>query len=108
LDSKGIDIRNGDATTFVGERGRPQFTRLQNFVANEALAGEDSAFSYHFGAGNLSDRAYLVAVNFEGREQSVNENGFKEIWEKAPVDDRIFVSFRGKDIHYAQTVADAL
>lgn len=108
LDSKGIDIRNGDATAFVGEHGRPQFTRLRNFVASDALAGEDNVFSYHFDSGTISDRAYLVAVNFEGTEQTMSQNKFKEIWDRALPSDRILVSFSGKDLNYALTVADAL
>jgi hypothetical protein len=107
LDAKGIDVRNGnlaDQSSLL----RPQLTELSNFPANPEIAGSAGAFSPAFSAGASSDRAYLVAVNHPGTAQPAALSEFKSVWDATPAENRIFISFSGKDLWAAEIVSQGL
>jgi hypothetical protein len=107
LDAKGIDVRNGkeiDQTALA----RPQLTNLSNFPADEAIAGSVGAFDSAFSAGVNSDRAYLVAVKSPGTPQPTTVRQFTSTWNDASKENRVFISFSGRDLNAARIVAEGM
>jgi hypothetical protein len=107
LDAKGIDVRNG-AEAFDPVSNRPQVTDLRNFPIDAALAGSDDPFTPSFNAGVETERAYLVAVKSVGTPQPKSLQDFVSVWDASQRSNRVFLSFSGKDLKLAQTVADSL
>jgi hypothetical protein len=108
LDQRGIDIRNGQSTETPSPNARPQLTDLHNFPADPYMASIGDAFSDSFNAGVFSDRAYLVAVDSPGTPAPKSHAEFLRLWNGSEIQQRIFISFSGKDLAVARTVAATL
>lgn len=107
LDANEIDTRNGGRRS-GSVSTRPQVTELRNFQSDLDGIDVGDPFVPSFNAGTLSDRAFLVAVNSPGTAQPDELKGFKQIWDAASEDKRVFVSFSGKDLQKAQVLANGL
>jgi len=93
----------------VGSAGdeRPQLTRLESFGATSPDAATDAdSFQRFFEAGAFTE-SYLLAVG-GGPVQNLDAVGFRAAWENAPTESRIFMSFSGADIDYAEAVKQAM
>ncbi|HEX7185054.1 MAG TPA: hypothetical protein VF756_24715 [Thermoanaerobaculia bacterium] len=109
LDSRGIDVRRGEAQSKSYRAERPQLTKLANFP-QLAVPPEAGRFPSHFEAGAFTE-AYLVAVD-AGTPRSPrrisSEESFRKIWNSAPKEKRVFLSFARADLSHAESVRSAL
>lgn len=108
LDSKGIDVRRGNSTSSSFSSSRPQLSNLKTLPSSGIPKIESlGRFGAHFEAGVFSD-VHLIAVKKNARKSSAHLQSFREEWRSAPKTDRVFVSFSGKDISYAEDLKAAL
>jgi hypothetical protein len=110
LDKNKINVRRGNGIPAgLTPSSRPQLARLGNFPIAAGSPEVSTYFKKHFEAGVFTD-AYLVAVHGGAGDNTplTSETEFKVLWDSAPQDSRIFLSFTGTDIHYAEIVAVTL
>jgi hypothetical protein len=108
LDKRGVDIRRGVGTDQDRIGTRPQLARLQNLpVADTPIDSEPYNFERYFRSGAFTE-SVLVAVGKAPEAVALDAERFKEVWEAASKESRLFVSFSGKDLNYALRVSEAL
>jgi hypothetical protein len=108
LDVRGIDIRRGSATGQDRVGTRPQLTHLQNLpVEGTPIDSEPYNFEKYFRSGAFTE-SVLVAVGKAPEPAALDAEKFKQVWEAASQESRLFISFSGKDLNYALHVSEAL
>lgn len=108
LDKRGVDIRRGLATDQNRVGTRPQLARLQNLpIQSTPIDSEPYNFEKHFRSGAFTE-SVLVAVGKAPEPVALDAERFKQVWEVASKESRLFVSFSGKDLNYALRVSEAL
>jgi hypothetical protein len=108
LDKFAIDVRRGSPLTVSFDAVRPQLAQLSSFPIPDRFHYQAlSGFRRLFEAGVYTE-AYLVAVDTGQPREAETASEFRATWEATPEEKRVFVSFSGKDIQYAEQVRLAL
>jgi hypothetical protein len=108
LDTRGIDVRRGSTSSAEFLASRPQLTRLNNFpIAEASFGSEGFSFQRFFNAGAFTEST-LLAVGQAPPTPPGDNKAFERTWTTAPKEQRVFISFSGRDLSYAQRVAAAL
>ncbi|MBC8732435.1 hypothetical protein [Paraburkholderia sp. UCT2] len=108
LDKHGIDVRGGALSSDAFSGNRPQLAPLDTLPAGDlAIAAAPNRFGQLFEVGVFTD-AYLVATRTRKHRKNVSEIEFRRKWEAANKANRVFISFNGSDLGYAEIVRSAL
>lgn len=108
LDIKGIDVRFGKATESAFTSSRPQLASLMNFPADSSFSERENRMFAQFFVAGLAGDTRLLAVRNPNESSTSDIEEFRRIWDAAPVEARLFLSFSGADIQYAKHVGEAL
>ena len=115
LDAAGLDVRHGPVTreTEVQWNARPQVASLESLPApSKELGTSADGFAELFvrsaALNQIGVDTFLVAVGDAPPEAGRSLDAFKAVWDNAPRDKRVFVSFAKADHARAAMVEAAL
>ena len=107
LEKEGIDIVGGN-TAKVPLGARPRIALLYQMKTNTEVQlpdTENQAWITEFLAGTTG---IIGAVQYSINNKSLDDQGFLNIWQQAPQDKRVFLSFTRLDIREAEKVKTIL
>jgi len=109
LDQHGMDVRNGPDADGPGTDARPQVTRLGNLQGSDptSVSNTGDRFDAFFQAGAFTEAA-LIAVRTDEPVIDLGAFQMRGIWEQAAPNNRVFISYSGRDAAYADALRGVL
>lgn len=108
LDAQGIDVRGDKVTSAAFGGSRPQLSLLETIPAEPlAVKAAPDRFGQLFEAGAFSDAVLVATRTRENRRVNLSEAEFQQRWNAASASERVFISFSGNDVRYAEVVRAA-